>query len=556
MTSERTQPTTLYPELDEDALKRYFEALTSGDTSRVAPARAVEIEEARAVAVPVRVKIPGARGDELDGVLWKHLVGPRERPAVIMPSPWTSVGWLVYVAQATRFAAAGYNVLAYSARGFGASGGEVEVAGPLDVEDGVRAIDFLTDRIGAEPTKLGFLGDSYGSGISQLVAALDERERVHAVAALSTWGDVGEAFYENSTRHTAAVATLLSAAGDARLSERTRRAFDDLLADRNIDKTLEWAAERSPLTHVHALNHRRVPVFFAHAWHETLFPANQTLRMFQELTGPKRIDLSIGDHSGPEMTGMLGLPNRIWEDAHRFFAHHLKGVDNGIDTEGQVVSQVMWSKTLETRPTWDAVTGSTERLYLTGAAVNGDGWGGAETDGGLADKPGSGWSVRFQTGADTPATVADAIVTAGYAEMAGNPKVYPVHDIDRADAGVWASPPMAVTTKLRGIPRLHLAYTPSAEHSTLIAHLFDVSPDGSAHIVTHAPCTRLGGEPGQPVRAEIPLQATGYDVPAGHRLLLVVDARDPFYGDANQPRATIDITADEDDPSYLDIPLG
>lgn len=121
----------------------------------------------------------------------------------------------------------------------------MEVAGPLDVEDGVRAIDFLTDRIGAEPTKLGFLGDSYGSGISQLVAALDERERVHAVAALSTWGDVGEAFYENSTRHTAAVATLLSAAGDARLSERTRRAFDDLLADRNIDKTLEWAAERS-----------------------------------------------------------------------------------------------------------------------------------------------------------------------------------------------------------------------------------------------------------------------------------------------------------------------
>lgn len=211
MTSERTQPTaTLYPELDEDALLRYFEALTSGDTSHVAPARAAEIEEARALALPVRVKIPGARGDELDGVLWKHLAGVRERPAVIMPSPWTSLGWLVYVAQATRFAAAGYNVLVYSARGFGASGGEVEVAGPLDVEDAGKAIDFLTARVGAAPTRLGFLGDSYGSGISQLIAARDER--VHAVAALSTWGDVGEAFYENTTRHIAAVATLLSAA--------------------------------------------------------------------------------------------------------------------------------------------------------------------------------------------------------------------------------------------------------------------------------------------------------------------------------------------------------
>ncbi|MFF1480203.1 CocE/NonD family hydrolase [Streptomyces sp. NPDC058301] len=546
MASERTQPTTLYPELDEDALKRYFEALTSGDTTHVAPARAAEIEQARAVALPVRVKIPGARGDELDGVLWKHLAGARERPAVIMPSPWTSLGWLVYVAQATRFAATGYNVLVYSARGFGASGGEVEVAGPLDVEDAGKAIDFLTDRVGAAPTALGFLGDSYGSGISQLIAARDER--VHAVAALSTWGDVGEAFYENSTRHVAAVATLLSAAGDARLSERTRRAFDDLLADRNIEETLEWAAERSPLTYVDALNRRSVPVFFAHAWHETLFPANQTLRMFQALTGHKRIDLSIGDHSGPEMTGMLGLPNRIWEDAHRFFAHHLKGVDNGVGAQDQVVSQVMWGKALESRPTWDAVTGSTERLYLTGSAVDGDG--------ALADKPDSGWSVRIQTGADTPATVADAIVTAGYAEMAGNPKVYAVNEIDRADAGVWASQPMAVTTKLRGIPRLHLAYTPSAHHSTLIAHLFDVSPDGAARIVTHAPFTHLGKEPGQRVRAEIALQATGYDVPAGHRLLLVIDARDPFYGDANQPRATIDIAADDEDPSYLDIPLG
>lgn len=546
VTSEQTRPTSLYPELDEGTLMRFFEALVSGDTGRLAPSRAAEVDQARGLVAPVRVKVPGADGVELDGVLWKQRTGAEQCPGIVMPSPWTGLGWLVYVVQATRFALAGYNVLTYTTRGFGASGGEVEVAGDLDVKDASRALDYLIEQAGA--TRVGFLGDSYGSGISQLAAAQDER--IDAVVALSTWGDLGEAFYENTTRHMAAVQTLLGAAqqAGARLSTSTQRAFGDVLSNQNVEATLKWAAERSPLTYVERINRREVPVYFAHAWHETLFPTNQTLKMFHALTGPKRINLSIGDHSSPEMTGMVGLPNRIWEDAHRWLNHHLKGVENGIGGEGQVISQIMWNKTLESRPTWDAVTGRTERLYLAAAPAG-------EDDGALTDKPASAWSTVFQTSADTPATVAGAIITTGYAEMAGNPKTYPTGDISHADAGVWTSTPMAVAARLRGIPRLHLTYTPSAGQSTFIAHLFDVAADGSAHIITHAPFTSLDADPGQPVTTDVELQATGYDIPAGHRLMLVLDGTDPFYGDANQPRATLTIASSQDDPSYLDIPL-
>ncbi|GGT35962.1 CocE/NonD family hydrolase [Streptomyces purpureus] len=540
-----SQPESLYPELDEAALAQYFAALTGDETAPLAPARAAEVAEARALVAPVPVRIPGAGQDLLDGVLWTHLTGDRARPAIVMPSPWTDLGWLAYAVQATRFAYSGYNVLAYTARGFGRSEGEVEVGGPLDIEDGSRALDFLIERTGGEPTRVGFLGDSYGSGISQLVAAHDHR--VDAVVALSTWGDLGEAFYENTTRHTEAVRKLLAAAQNARLSKRTQQVFDDVLADRNVDETLQWAAERSPYTYVAALNSRQVPVFFAHAWHETLFPSNQTLRMFHALTGPKRINMSIGDHSGPEMTGIVGLPNRIWTDAHRWLGHHLQDDDNGIDTEGQVVSQIMWNKALESRPTWAAVTGSTQRLYLASPGATGD-----HT---LADGPDTGWSLSIQTGADTPATVADEIILTGYDEMAGNPKVYPTAAISRADAGVWVTAPLPVTTGLRGVPRLRLTYTPSADRSTFVAHLFDVAPSGSAHIVTHAPFTRLDGEPGVAVTADIELQATGYDVPAGHRLMLVIDTRDPFYGDANAPRATLTLSSPAADPSHLELPL-
>ncbi|MEU1822981.1 CocE/NonD family hydrolase [Streptomyces abikoensis] len=541
----RALPVNLHPELDEALLTRFVGALESGNTIGLAPLRAEEATEARRLVRFSRVTVPRAGGAGLDGALWKHPPG-ESRPLIVMPSPWTDFGWWIYAVQATLFALEGYNVLAYTARGFGQSEGEVEVAGPEDIADGSRALDYLIEQSGGMFTKAGFLGDSYGSGISQLVAAHDER--VSAVVAMSTWGDLGEAFYENSTRHTAAVQGLFNAAKNARLSECTKEIFADVLAGRNIPKTLEWARKRSPYTYVDCLNSRAVSVYFAHAWHETLFPTNQTLKVFNALTGPKRLILSIGDHSGPESPGTIGLPNRIWEGAHRWLAHHLKGEPDDNDTEGQVSGHLMWKGPRDDAETWDAFTGRPEPLYLTGAA---EGTG----DGALTDKPETGWTLTFRTGMDTPATVADRIINTGYQEMNGRPKEYRTGDINRADAGVWVSAPMTTGATLRGIPRLRLTYTASSPQMTFVAHLFDVDDTGKAHIITHAPFTDADAAIGRPVTADILLQATGYSVPAGHRLMLVLDSKDPFYSDANKLGTTITVSSPADDPSYLEIPL-
>ncbi|WP_406366547.1 CocE/NonD family hydrolase [Streptomyces sp. NBC_01546] len=533
-------PFSLYPELDANALNAYVTALESGDVTGLSPARAAEVAEVRAVVVFTRGKVTGADGDLLDAALWRH-TGGLPRPLIVMPSPWTSLGWLVYAVQAGIFAARGYNVLAYTTRGFPGSEGQVEVAGPLDVVDGSRALDHLIERTAGPVTRIGFLGDSYGSGISQLVAAHDTR--VDAVVALSSWGDLGEAFYENSTRHVEAVRALLKAAEKARLSPQTQSVFDNVLANRDVQGTLAWAETRSPFTHIKELNRRQVPVLYAHAWHETLFPANQTLKMFNELTGPKRMVLSIGDHSGPESSGMFGLPNRIWTEAHRWFDHHLKEIENGIGDEGQVLSEVMWNQTLEPRPTWPSLTEHIHRLHLAGS-------------GELAEAPEAGWTATVLCGVDTPATVADAVVLSGYAEMAGRPKVYPTGEIDRSVAAVWASAPVEETTRLRGTPKLRVTYRAPNPGSAFVAYLLDMAPDGTAHIVTHAPYTDLDSPPDSLISADIDLQATAYDVPRGNRLMLVIDARDPFYGDANLPRATLAFTSPEATPSYLDLPLG
>ncbi|WP_405447954.1 CocE/NonD family hydrolase [Streptomyces erythrochromogenes] len=550
MTPAAQPPFSLYPELDATALGAFVSALESGDVTGLPPARAAEVAEARALAAFTRGRITGADGDLLDAALWRH-TGAQPRPMIVMPSPWTSLGWLAYAVQATLFAARGYNVIAYSARGFAGSEGQVDVAGPLDVADGSRALDHLIERSTGPVTKIGFLGDSYGSGIGQLVAAHDTR--VDAVVALSTWGDLGEAFYENSTRHVAAVEALLRAAAKARLSPQTQSVFDNVLTGSDVRGTLRWAEVRSPFTHIKELNRRQVPVFFSHAWHETLFPPNQTLRMFNELTGPKRLAVSIGDHSGPEMSGVLGLPNRIWTDAHRWFDHHLKDIDNGIGDEGQFIGEVMWSKTLEPRPTWPSVTEQMQRLYLAdggglGPRVAAEAEAKAEAE--------AGWTATVLCGMDTPATVADKVVESGYAEMAGRPKIYLTEDIDRTVAAVWTAEPAAETVRLRGTPRLRVTYRAANPGSTFVAYLLDTAPDGSAHLVTHAPYSDLESPPDSLISADIELQATAYDVQRGHRLMLVIDARDPFYADANLPRATLAFTSPEATPSYLDLPLG
>ncbi|MFE1557070.1 alpha/beta fold hydrolase [Streptomyces sp. NPDC058734] len=554
-------PHSLYPELDATALTAFATALESGDPAGLPPARAADVRAARAAAAFSRGKVTGACGDLLDAALWRH-TGPGPRAALVMPSPWTALGWTAYAVQAAAFAARGYDVLAYTVRGFGRSDGQADFAGPLDVADGRRALDHLLERAAGPVTRIGFLGVSYGADTGLLVAAHDPR--VDAVAALSAWGDLGEVLYENATRRAAAVQALLASAGRARLSPETERALEDVLAGRNAEGALRWAQQRSPAAHVKEFNRRRVAVFLAHAWHETVFPANQTLGLFRELTGPKRLDLSVGDHGGPESAGLLGLPSPVWTDAHRWLDHHLCGAANGVEEEHEVRSEVMWSRALEPSAALPAPGGTVRRLYLTGSAPPAGSGGPADGAlagfGGLAGEPEHGWTAGVLCGVDTPAAAADAVVRSGYAEMAGLPKAYPGGEIGAAAAAsvtaAWAGDPAEETLRVRGVPRLRVTYRAANSGSTFVAYLLDLAPDGSARLITHAPFSDLHSPPDSLIGADIDLQAAAYDVPRGHRLLLVAAARDPLYGDANLPRATLAFTSPEPTPSYLEVPVG
>ncbi|WP_437516501.1 alpha/beta fold hydrolase [Sorangium sp. So ce1099] len=575
----------------------FVAALTARSGDGLLPSHLSElVKQVLTLATPGFPRIEVSGGFKLSAHTLK-LTAEGAHPLVIVPAGWNPVGWPFFEYAYIVLALRGYHVLAYTPRGLGltrrlpdgsyddgpfTSEGTIDVGGPIDRADGSSVITYALNYFA--PSKIAFLGESYGSGISQLVAAHDER--VDAVVALSTWGNLATSLYENGTRHLAAVKALVELTGgplERKFDEENLKVLQDFLENRNKKKFLEWGAERAPESYVKKTNARGVPTFFSNTWHEGLFAVNQVLETFNLLTGPKRLNMWIGDHTAPEGPGLIAPPatpgdfNIPMLEAYAWLDHHLKGVQNGVEQWPQVSNQVMFTYSTapvldpetgqptgtneivtpalrETRAAWDEVTTSVQRLGLTAESVRG-------SDGKLIEGTETGWNRSFIVGVDPEVTAMDKIVATGQAEWSGNPKTYSMDRIDRNHAIAWATAPLSAPAgepacRIRGIPALSLTVRSTAASTTLVAYLFDVDENNFARIITHEPITLEDLTPGTDVPAVWRLQAAAYNVPANHRLMLVIDSKDPLYGDASIPGTQITISSPVHAPSCLDLPIG
>src|SRR5262249_11594850 len=146
--------------------------------------------------------------------------------------------------------------------------------------------------------------------------------------------------------------------------------------------------------------------------------------------------------------------------------------------------------------------------------------------------PTGGWSKTIPAGLDTTADGGVVLVTNGVAAFTGQQPEIWLPTVDRFRAGVWASERPDTGLHIRGVPKGHLSLTGTAAQGTVVAYLYDLDALGGAKLITHAPVTWLGSATGART-VDVALQATAYDVPAGHSLTLVVDTADPLYYDAN-----------------------
>jgi hypothetical protein len=459
-----------------------------------------------------------------DGVVLRANVlepaGDARKPGVVFVNSW-GFNDVEYLAQANALARRGYVVLSYTTRGFGLSGGTVQVAGPQDIADVSDAIDWMIAQTSVDPARIGVAGVSYGAGIGLIASGHDPR--IRAVLALSGWTDLVESLYGGHTRRLQSVGFLGGIAElTGRPSPELRAMLADYFANRNIAAVKEWGRVRGAATYLDAINRNRPAIFMANAYGDSIFAPNQLVDFFGRLAGPKRLELAPGDHAIVELTGLAGLPNHVWTDAGRWLDRYVAGTANGMDHENPVVLRSKTSPTVETYRDWADVSSGSVRQPL---------------------EPGP----TIRAGVDTTADAGVLMLSNGLEALTGIPPLVSLPTVSRFHAAVWTSGRYPAAVAVRGVPHLRLrARQPSG--GTVVAYLYDVDALGTGRLITHQPSTWTGSDA---VTLDLRLPATSYDVPAGHRLALVVDTVDPLYADAGRLGAPLTFSG----PSWLDIPV-
>ncbi|WP_046467986.1 CocE/NonD family hydrolase [Allosalinactinospora lopnorensis] len=496
------------------------------------------------------VSVPGHDDVEIKAKVITPTNHEGPHPLLVMPSAWATNN-LVYVGAAKKLAyESGYQVISYTTRGFWDSGGEIEVAGPKDVADASKVIDWGLENTDADPERIGMAAISYGAGISLLTAAEDDR--VKAVGAMSGWSDLISSLYPNETISSQAIELLITT---ARITGRGGEALQEIESEYrkgNMDPALDHSPERSPGTKIDQLNDNGPAVMLAHAWNDGIFPPSGLIDFHSQLTGPKRLMLAPGEHATPEAFGALGLPNETWEALTRWLDHHLKGVDNGVDTEDPVqVKPNNGGGDWTTYPDWESVTESTSTLHLSEPERTWEQW---LSTGGLEEEPQTGWDYSVRAGIGTTANSGTLIVSGALQQFADIPTGVALPLVDRYRAGVWTGDPHPDGVRVSGTPKAHVEVTPTSEDQSLYFYLYATNSHGIGSLITHKPYTLRDAAPGEPVTVDVDLEPVVWDVPAGHRLALVVDTQDFRYSSESDFGEKVKFGSPEEAPATLTVP--
>ncbi|MFD7256960.1 alpha/beta fold hydrolase [Streptomyces sp. NPDC059874] len=498
-----------------------------------APALTVAADASSAASGVTFHDIPGSGGITLKGNVFTpaDAESGRKYPLIVLPTSW-GMPQIEYIAQAKKLADSGYVVVSYTSRGFWLSGGQIEVAGPPDVADVSAVIDWALAHTPADADRIGLGGVSYGAGISLLASAHDSR--VKAVVAMSGWADLIESIYSGRTQHLQAAA-LLGGAGylTGRPGPELQQILGDFLGSKleNEQAMIDWGRKRSPSEQVDRINANGAAIMMGNAWGDTIFPPNQYAKFFEKLTGPKRLEFRPGDHATAEATGLLGLPNDTWTNAHRWFDRYLKGERNGVDTEAPVRIKPRGDAGYESYADWKSVgAGGTEKLAL----------GDSEHVFANVDSGANGGIVMLSN-------LLDQFVQA--------PPTASIPLLPRSFAAVWQSERHSEERRIRGTVKVHTTVTPTKADGTFVAYLYDVGPLGIGKLVSNAPYTFHGKTPNRAFGVDLELFSTAYDVPAGHRLAVVIDTVDPLYIEHNPFGAQLTFSSPSGDPSYVSVPL-
>ena len=158
-----------------------------------------------------------------------------------------------------RFAARGFDVIAYDSRAHGESSGEACTYGFYEKHDLMRVLDTIAVR------PIGVFGVSLGAAVALQAAPLDER--IAAVIAVEPFSD---------------------------LRTVARERVPSIITERSVEKALALAERRAAfqvddVSPVAAAARIHVPVFLIHGADDRHTPPDHSRRIFDALRGAKRL---------------------------------------------------------------------------------------------------------------------------------------------------------------------------------------------------------------------------------------------------------------------------
>lgn len=301
-------------------------------------------------------------------------------PYVLMTHGWAGERVTTPTGRVAALLDAGYGVITWDSRGFGASGGEVMLNSPdYEVRDVSVLVSYLGRgaapyalRTGTDPV-VGMSGVSYAGGIQLLAAAFDDR--IDAIAPEITWNDLAQALGPNGVPKLYWTSLLFGAGAESscvnarngaqpgnptRVVETTSGAatgaasllpgpttgcqtsdlalYYAMVHGTNSipDEVREALDYRSPKTYMSEID---IPTLLIQGFPDTLFDVDQAAANYEGIKAngaPVKLWLYDGGHGHPEGPALPATQeSKISATVVNWFDRHLKG-DTGVDTGAEV----------------------------------------------------------------------------------------------------------------------------------------------------------------------------------------------------------------------------
>ena len=218
--------------------------------------------------------------------------GSGPHPTVLMGPGWSLSGDTDTTGQGILGAVpikdlldAGYNVLTWDPRGFGASGGRAEVDSPsYEAKDVSALISWVAEQPGVQldapgDPRMGMVGGSYGGGIQLVTAATDCR--IDAIVPTIAWHSLGTSLFKADTVKTGWSGILTNLAGSDHVDPVVLASYASGKATGTITPAQEaWFLARGPGDLV---RHITVPTLIVQGTVDTLFTLQEGVDNYELL---------------------------------------------------------------------------------------------------------------------------------------------------------------------------------------------------------------------------------------------------------------------------------